>query len=94
MKTVLIGVMSLCLAAVGGCALENDQASQPGNGGAQMMSNHAECTVCKKNADLACVDVAVDDKTPRTEHEGKTYYFCSDDCRNEFAKHPTKYAAK
>jgi hypothetical protein len=52
---------------------------------------HAECLVCKHNADLACVDVAVTDNTPSTVHDGKRYYFCSDDCRQEFAKNPGKY---
>ena len=55
---------------------------------------HAECLVCKKNADLACIDVAVDDKTPSYTFGGKTYYFCSEECRREFAKHPARYAGK
>ena len=52
----------------------------------------AECTVCKHNADLACVEVDVTANTPRAEYAGKTYYFCSEDCRSEFVKHPEKYA--
>jgi len=55
---------------------------------------HAECKVCEANADLACVDVAVDDKTPKYDYNGKTYYFCSETCRDDFAKKPQKYAAK
>jgi YHS domain-containing protein len=55
---------------------------------------HAECLVCKKNADLACVDVAVDEKTPRAEYGGKTYYFCSEECRVEFLKRPARYLEK
>ena len=54
---------------------------------------HAECAVCKANADLACVDVTVDDQTPRYDYNGKTYYFCSNSCRDEFAKNPAKYAS-
>jgi YHS domain-containing protein len=54
----------------------------------------AECLVCKKNADLACVDVTVDRNTPRYLYNGTTYYFCSDDCKNEFAKDPQKYLKK
>lgn len=52
---------------------------------------HAECLVCKYNADLACIDVKVDDRTPRYSYAGKTYYFCSDDCRDKFEKNPDKY---
>jgi YHS domain-containing protein len=54
----------------------------------------AECLVCKKNADLACVDVQVDSETPAYVYNGKTYFFCSDECRSEFAKHPQKYIQK
>ena len=54
----------------------------------------AECLVCKKNADLACVEVTVDESTPSYQYAGKTYYFCSDECKNSFAKHPAKYATK
>src|SRR4051794_2097472 len=55
---------------------------------------HTECTVCKANADLACVDVVVDDQTPRYESNGKTYYFCSNSCRDEFARNPGKFLPK
>jgi multidrug efflux pump subunit AcrA (membrane-fusion protein)/YHS domain-containing protein len=27
-------------------------------------------------------------------HEGETYYFCSDECKQKFAKEPAKYVAK
>jgi hypothetical protein len=54
---------------------------------------HAECLVCKYNADLACVDVAVDGRTPHCMCDGKTYYFCSDECRRAFEKNPQKYLA-
>ena len=53
---------------------------------------HAECLVCKMNVDLACVDVDVEKSTPRVEYNGKTYYFCSDECKAKFEKNPEKYA--
>ncbi len=32
-------------------------------------------------------------ETPHTaEHEGRTYYFCSDVCKGQFSKDPVKYA--
>ena len=52
---------------------------------------HAECLVCKHNADLACVDVEVEQDTPTYAYNGKTYYFCSNACRNHFATEPVKY---
>ncbi len=32
------------------------------------------------------------DAVAAAEHKGKTYYFCSEDCRVEFAAHPEDYA--
>lgn len=72
------------LLLVAGCASQ----VAPANDGKQ----HAECLVCKHNADLACVDVVVDSKTPRVDYDGQTYYFCSDECKRDFAKAPAKYA--
>src|SRR5438067_1669905 len=102
MKTAITSHRLLMLAALGvagfmaGCASQdskhNDSTTNPA-----MMSQKAatdckaECLVCKKNADLACIDVQVGSDTPKYAYDGKTYYFCSDDCKNEFAKHPAKY---
>ncbi|HEX8913777.1 MAG TPA: YHS domain-containing protein [Humisphaera sp.] len=52
---------------------------------------HAECTVCKHNADLACIDVVVDADTPHCDHAGKTYYFCSEHCCKKFQQSPATY---
>jgi len=85
MRITLIGLFSLFMLA--GCASGSRSsdavaAKQP----------HAECTVCKANADLACVDIPVDGSTPTYLYQGKTYYFCSEECRAAFAKNPRKYA--
>ena len=53
---------------------------------------HAQCLVCKYNADLACIEVVVNKDTSRALYNGRTYYFCSEDCRREFLKNPQKYA--
>ena len=79
-----------------GCATKPEP-SAAGPGGARVSSTaqcpmHADCLVCKKNADLACIDVEVDAKTPFADYNGKRYYFCSDECRAEFLKSPAKYA--
>jgi YHS domain-containing protein len=52
---------------------------------------HAQCLVCKSEGDLACVDVKVRADTPRTEYMGRTYYFCSVQCKKEFEKAPKRY---
>ena len=35
----------------------------------------------------------VDEKTApaRTQHQGRTYYFCSDECRQKFQDNPDRY---
>jgi YHS domain-containing protein len=81
-----VSAICLVLICAGGCA---------SNGGASSSATHPpceQCMVCKHNADLACVDVVVDANTPRYEYQGKTYYFCSETCREAFAKNPEKYA--
>ncbi|QOV89201.1 YHS domain-containing protein [Humisphaera borealis] len=57
-------------------------------------SKHAECLVCKHNADLACVDVVVEGNTPHCSADGKTYYFCSEGCCRKFQQNPAKYTGK
>jgi len=51
----------------------------------------ADDPVCLYEGDLGCVRVRVDEKTPRAQYAGKTYYFCAEDCRREFEKNPEKY---
>lgn len=53
----------------------------------------AEDVVCKRNGDLGCVKVRVDEKTPRSTYEGKVYYFCAESCKAAFEKEPARFAA-
>lgn len=32
-------------------------------------------------------------ESPRAEHKGTAYYFCSEGCRNKFVADPEKYAS-
>jgi YHS domain-containing protein len=89
-KCLMAVVVSVMWIGAGGC-VSSDAPHQAASNGKSLC--HAECLVCKYNADLACVDVAVDSNTPRCTCEGKTYYFCSDDCRHAFEKNPAKYLA-
>jgi YHS domain-containing protein len=80
MRTLFI---TLLISLLAGCASNSPSAdSRP----------HGQCLVCKYNADLGCVDIPVDETTPRLLYQGKTYYFCSNECRDQFAKNPSKYA--
>ena len=84
-----ISVIAIAL-LLAGCASESSvPTSQSIQASAQ---GHAECLVCKHNADLACVDVTVTAATPCYDYNGRRYYFCSNECRDEFAKNPHKYA--
>ena len=82
-------LIATMLAVLGGCASNGDSSTREASSAA-----HAECCVCKYNNDLACVDVTVTDTTPRAVYQGKTYYFCSDDCRKDFQNRPDKWARR
>ena len=45
----------------------------------------AECLPCRGHK------IEVTATTPRVEYAGKTYYFCSDGCRDAFVANPAKY---
>jgi YHS domain-containing protein len=62
--------------------------------GASATGPTAECPVCKHEGDLACVCVHVEPDTPRCECAGEVYYFCSDECRADFQRHPERYAPR
>lgn len=84
-RRLMLGGVCVALAAcVGGCASSRAADTRP----------VAECPVCKCNGDLACLTVHVDGATPRAEVGGKTYFFCSPDCKCAFEKSPQKYAGK
>lgn len=77
----------LLLLIMSGCAISADHSIADDR-------PHSECLVCKKNADLACVDIPVDQNTPHYLFNSRTYYFCSDECRSQFIKSPEKFAGK
>lgn len=52
----------------------------------------AECPVCAAEGDLACLRVKVRPDTPSAEYRGRTYWFCSDECKAEFLAHAAQYA--
>ncbi len=84
-------ISGLLAGILGGCAANQSATASAKSTAACAV--HSECLVCKKNADLACVDVDVDGKTPFLDFSGKRYYFCSDECRAEFQKNPAKFVA-
>ena len=81
LRTASTAVLLLALAVSAGCAARRPLDARP----------IADDPVCLYNRDLGCVHVRVDPSTPQAVYQGKTYYFCSADCRAEFEKHPAHY---
>src|SRR4051812_33317245 len=93
--------MAMLLVVAGGCASGGGDtggapSTRPSPAAANPVSAstagkvHAECLVCKKNADMACIDVEVEKGTPQCVFDGKTYHFCSEECRKDFLKNPQR----
>ena len=47
--------------------------------------------VCAYFADMGCVNIIVDDSTPKSIYNGGAYYFCSEECREDIDKRPEKF---
>jgi YHS domain-containing protein/multidrug efflux pump subunit AcrA (membrane-fusion protein) len=61
----------------------------------QLASAGADKAAPAKQVDPVCgMTVEVDKTTLRSVHEGKTYYFCSRNCKQEFDKNPANYTKK
>lgn len=87
MKRLLNFAILTLLVVVAGCATSPKETAQDSG-------QTATCYVCRYNNDLACLTVKVKDTTPRAEYQGRTYCFCSEDCRAAFISKPGKYLAK
>lgn len=48
----------------------------------------------EKETDLVCGKEVEKDKAVTTAYNSKTYYFCSEECKNKFEKDPEKYIRK
>ena len=47
--------------------------------------------VCAYFSDMGCVNIEASEITPKSTYEGITYYFCSNECKVDFDKNPSKY---
>jgi protein SCO1 len=64
----------------------------PAEGAASGASKSAIGTVV---VDPVCqMDVRVTEATPRAEHAGRVYHFCSESCRTQFASAPAQFVPK
>ena len=80
----LFQLSAVALVLLAGCATQSTES-------ARNSAPTDTCYVCKYNNDLACVCVRVKDTTPKTDYNGHTYYFCSEDCQKAFLKKPSRY---
>lgn len=71
-------LLLICLAIVLALALSC--------GGSPPATATVKDPVCKMNVDPA--------QALKVERDGKTYYFCSEHCKEQFEKDPAKYVAK
>lgn len=87
MKFGFLAIALIGCAALVGCKEETASTTSgtPTTKTAAVMDN---CYVCGEHE----VEVLAD--TARLDHEGKTYYFCADDCKEVFTKNPVKYVAR
>ena len=83
----VIALTTLLAIGLSGCASSTPEPQK-------LSANQDTCWVCVHERDLACMKVDVDSKTPTVEYNGKTYHFCSEDCKKEFLANPAKYATK
>ena len=47
--------------------------------------------VCAYFSDMGCINITVEENTPKSSYGGVTYYFCSTECKVDFDKNPSKY---
>lgn len=92
MRTLLL--LSL-VSLFAGCASTKSAEGAPPAAEAQAMKKPGDAvlgdkTTCPVSGET--FTVAAD--SPKVEYEGKTYYFCCEDCVGDFQKDPAKYLAK
>ncbi len=52
------------------------------------MDEHGKYFQCKVSGEMGLVD----EKTPYTDHDGKRYYFCCNNCKTKFDSDPLKFS--
>lgn len=85
MRIPIIAVACLLVPLVIGCEDKPAPAKPPATRGSALK---VKCPLCVNH------EIEVDDKTPRTDHDGQTYYFCSEACRERFLQDPAKFIAR
>lgn len=87
----VIAVLALGLAFVGGCG-RAEEAEETATEAIEQATEGAESMMEETMAvDPVCgMEVAMEGAVT-AEYEGETYYFCSEDCRDQFMADPASY---
>ncbi len=92
-----VSLTALCLA--GGVAGCDDRATSAAAGGTGASAAGSDAAAPPRPATATAVDPVCQMPTgagpaaPRVEFGGRTYFFCSDDCRAQFLHDPRRYTA-
>lgn len=89
---IVIALLALGLGFVGGCG-RAEQAEQAATQSIEQDTEGAESMMEENMAvDPVCgMKVAMGDDAITADYEGKTYYFCSTQCRDQFLEDPMTY---
>lgn len=60
---------------------------------ARVLENFEEVS-CMAIDPVCGMEVVDEDKALKVTYEGRTYYFCSEDCRDEFNEAPDEYTGQ
>lgn len=84
---VVFGLVALAYAQ-GCCPSEGGGGSSSGDSSSSTGLIKARCPV------MGCLIADVDFAPAQSEYNGKTYYFCCDECKTKFDGNPEKYLHK
>ena len=88
---IVAALLALGLGFVGGCG-RAEQAEQAATQSIEQSKEGTESMLAENMAvDPVCGMQVAKDKAVTYEYEGKTYYFCSETCRDQFAADPSAY---
>jgi YHS domain-containing protein len=88
---IVIALLAFGLGFVGGCG-RSEQAEQAATQSIEQAKEGTESMLEETMAvDPVCGMEVAKDKAVTYEYEGKTYYFCSETCRDQFAADPMAY---
>ena len=96
MRSQFLSIVILGAGLLSGCAAtsSNTAPASPAAAAASALKAPGEAKVGDKSTCPASGDeFVVSESSPKTEYEGKTYYFCCPGCSKKFESDPKKFLA-